>query len=167
MAVFFLSIDACFVVTNVLFSKFFLSRSILRWEERSVFSCCSPYVIVVVSKIGMLVPVDVWRVRTKRIGFCAVSVVSWSTNVIICPRYFTFSSGGSIPSCIPSTSTSLVLFVFWFVRSWVLSGWISSPCASVLCKKSAIIFCELFQRGRHHEHVVGKAWVSLLFRHSV
>ena len=130
-AFFFFSILAYFVVTNVFFSMFvFCNFFLFRWRARAfcagwrgaffVFFCCSScfrhctlllafqerrasVIGVVVGKIGMSVLVDVWRMRTKRIG------------------YFTFPSGRSIPSCIPSISTSLVLLVFWFVKILVVS----------------------------------------------
>ena len=41
----------------------------------------------------------------------STSVVTWSTNVIVCPRYFTFPLRKSISTCILSMSTFLVLFV--------------------------------------------------------
>ena len=61
---------------------------------------------------------------------CCPSVVSWSTNVIICPKYF--PSRRSILTCISTISNSLNLFVFWFVGILILLGWISRPCVSVL-----------------------------------
>ena len=69
-----------------------MSRSILRWVVRSIFSCSfvvvhvpAPYVVVGVTtassmcdlvvdgKAWMSILLDVWRMRTKRIGFCVVS----------------------------------------------------------------------------------------------
>ena len=71
---------------------------------------------------------------------CRTSVFAWSTYVIICPKYFTFPSRGSISTCISPISISLNLFVFWFVKILVLLRCISRPCASVLFLKSSIIF---------------------------
>ena len=41
---------------------------------------------------------------------------------LICPKYVASASGGSISTCIPSISTSLKAFAFWFIRTFVLFG---------------------------------------------
>ena len=118
-AVFFLSIFACFVVAKFFFSFFVFSFCLDDQSERSalgsaehffVFFCSSPcsgnvrFVGATTesnrcdrcrrSGIGMSVPVDVLRTRTKRIGSCAAP--PWFPGprlyVFICPKYFTFPS---------------------------------------------------------------------------
>ena len=119
-AVFFMSIFACFVVTNVLFSSMFclflfvrmMIRSIRRWVVRSilfVFFCC----VVCSGDIRCferdnnenkcercrnksnldVIPADVFRMRTKRIGSCVAPRWFFVHECDRVPRILYFSFG--------------------------------------------------------------------------
>ena len=80
-----------------------------------------------------------WKAAHAAFNLFLISSVSWSSNVIFCPRYLALAVFPKISILMLSTVISFYFYFSWLLSIFVLSGCMPRPTASVLILNSQSI----------------------------